>query len=306
MVASLNQPLQLTVTEVIADNGTRFQCLEIDLAVPKLDPAFLSNLKLPADLYLSQGVVLWGAAPIWLYSHLIKRCMALAAAWVGTFDLRTGSFVVVASRCSDMVPGEAFGLINKSHSSAILIGGPPNSGKSVLCHALYNRLKHQTSSKNIYLHRAQWDGEGSWFAEMTNRSLAEELSKRFRAQGTARFFPHHAEAVSKIRQSMELVLVDFGGKPEPADLVLVRRCTHYIIISREPDAIADWHDFCRRRGGLKPLAVIHSVLEKQQQILPNKQFLELIAGPWKRHETLNVPEVLLTEVLKLSRWVVLN
>lgn len=299
MVAFFNQPLQLTVTEVFADNGARFQCLEIDLAVPKLDPIFLSELKLPTSLNLSQGVVLWGAAPIWLYSHLVKRCMTLAAAWVGTFDLRTGSFIVVASRCSEMLPGDAISLLDKSQSSAILIGGPPNSGKSVLCHALYKCLKDRTLSKNIYLHRAQWDGEGSWFAEMANRSLAEELSKRSRAKGTKRFFPHHAEAVSKIRQSKELVFVDFGGKPQPSDLVLVRRCTHYIIISRDQKAIASWHDFCGRRGGLKPLAVIHSVLEKREEVLQNQQFLELIAGFWKRHETFNVPEVLLTEVLKL-------
>jgi CRISPR-associated protein Csx3 len=256
--------LLLTITEVIANNGTRFQCLEIDLAVPKLDPAFLSKLELPAGLNLSKGVVLWGAAPIWLYSHLVKRCMALGAAWVGTFDLRTGSFVVVASRCSEMIPGEAFGLINKSQSSAILIGGLPNSGKSFLCYALDYNLKRRTSSKNIQLHRAQWDGEGSWFAEMENRPLAEELSKHFRTQGSNRFFLNHAEAVSNILQSMELVFVDFGGKPEPPDLVLVRRCTHYIIISREQEVIAFWHDFCGRRGGLKPLAVIHSVQEKRE------------------------------------------
>lgn len=297
MIASFNQPLQLTVTEVIAQNGTRFQCLEIDLAVPKLDPEVLKDLKLPTDLNFSQGVVLWGAAPIWLYSHLVKRCMSLGAAWVGTYDLRTGSFVVVASRCSEMICGDAISIINKSHSSAILIGGPPNSGKSVLCHALNCTLKQKV--KNIHLHRAQWDGEGSWFAEMENRALAEELSKRSRAQGSNRFFLHHAEAVSNMRQSMELVFVDFGGMPQPSDLVLVRRCTHYIIISREKDAIASWHDFCGRRGGLKPLAVIHSVQEKREEVLPNERFLEIMAGPWQRHETLNVPKLLLTKVINL-------
>ena len=299
MVASLNQPLQLTVTEVISQNNARFQCLEIDLAVPKLDPAFLKDLELPASLNFSQGVVLWGAAPIWLYSYLVKRCLSLAAVWVGTFDLRTGSFVVVASRCSEMIPGDAISLINKSQSSAILIGGPPNSGKSVLCKALNCALKQQFPDRNIYLHRAQWDGEGSWFAEMKNRTLAEELSKLSRAQGTERFFIHHAEAVSNIRQNMELVFVDFGGIPKLSDLVLLRRCTHYIIISQEPEAIASWHDFCGRRGGLKPLAVIHSVQEQREEVLPNERFLEMVAGPWVRGERFDIPGVLLTEVLKL-------
>lgn len=297
MIAPLPEQLQLTVTEVVADNGTHYQCLEIDLIVPKLVPAFLSEIKLPSALDLSQGVVLWGSAPIWLYSHLVKRCMNLNAAWVGTYDLRTGSFVVVASRCSDMIRGDAISLINKSHSSAILIGGPPDSGKSVLCHALNYTLK--AIAKNIYLHRAQWDGEGTWFAEMENRSLAEELSKRCRVQGSKQFFLHHAEAVNQIRQSMELVLVDFGGMPKPEDLVLLRRCTHYIIISRDQEAIAFWHDFCGRRGGLKPLAVIHSVLEQREQVLANQDFLEIIAGPWVRGKKLALPKVLVAEVLKL-------
>ena len=60
MVAFFNQPLQLTVTEVVADNDARFQCLEIDIAVPKLDPIFLIELKLQTCLTLRQVFVLLG------------------------------------------------------------------------------------------------------------------------------------------------------------------------------------------------------------------------------------------------------
>lgn len=244
MVALNTKPLQLTVTTVTARDGTSYQCLEIDISVPKLEPITLSELELPAALNLSQGVVLWGSAPIWLYSHLVKRCLSLGMAWVGTYDLSTGSVVVVASRCPQMVPGDAYPLINKSQSSAILIGGPPNSGKSVLCYALDYTLNHNSPIRNIHLHRAQWDGEGNWFAEMENRPLAEELSKRSRTKGSERFFLYHANAVSNIRGGMELVLVDFGGMPKPKDVVLLHRCTHYIIISSKPEEIANWHDFC--------------------------------------------------------------
>lgn len=299
MVVLNSSPLRLSVTTVTACNGTSYQCLEIDSSVPKLEPMTLSELELPASLDLSQGVVLWGSAPIWLYGNLVKRCLNLDAVWVGTYDLSTGSVVVVASRCSQMVPGDAFPLINKSQSSAILIGGPPNSGKSVLCSALDYTLNREAPTKSIHLHRAQWDGEGNWFAEMENRPLAEELSQRARSKGSQRFFLYHADAVSNIRGGMELVLVDFGGMPKPEDVVLLHRCTHYIIISSKPEEIAHWHNFCGKRGGLKPLAVIHSVRDQQLEVLPNEKFLEIVAGPWERGKTLSVPDELLEVVLKL-------
>jgi len=292
---SSNQ-LQLIVTQFPCHNGNRYQCLEIGIS-GILKPDILSELELPKNLDLNQGIVLWGAAPVWLYAYLVKRCQSVP--WIGCYNLELGGFVVVASRCTHMVVGEVFELINKSQCSAILIGGPPNSGKSVLSHALDYTLNQQLPDKNIHLHRAQWDGEGSWYAQMKNRSLADGLNKRSRAKETERFFFYHADAVSKIRQGMELVLVDFGGKPKLDDLVLLHRCTHYIIISKEPKLIPQWHDFCRRQGRLQPLAVIHSVLEKRLEIRQTEPFLEIIAGPWQRGQISRVPEVLLQEVLKL-------
>lgn len=297
MVACLKKPLQLTVTNVIGRNGVCYQCLEIDIGVSELKPAVLSELELPAELDKRQGLVLWGSAPIWLYSYLIKLAHVLP--WAACYNVPLGSFVVVASRCQEMVVGDAFQLVNKSQCSAILIGGPPNSGKSVLCYALAHTLKQAIVDKNIFLQRAQWDGEGNWFAQMKNRPLAEELSKRSRAKGSEKFFLYHANAISSMRERMELVLVDFGGMPQPKDVVLLHRCTHYVIISSKPEEIRKWHDFCGKRGGLKPLAVIHSVREKRLEILPNEKFLEIVAGPWERGETLSIPKDLREAVLKL-------
>lgn len=299
MIATSKKPLQLTVTQVTARNGNCYQCLEIDITVPELKPATLAKLELPADLDLNQGVVLWGSAPIWLYSNLVKRCTS--APWIGCYNVPLGSFVVVASRCQEMGVGDAVQLVNKSQCSAILIGGPPDSGKSVLCYALSCNLKQEASDKKIFLQRAQWDGEGNWFAQMKNRPLAEELSTRSRAKGSEQFFLYHANAVNNVREVMEMVLVDFGGMPQPRDVILLHRCTHYIIISSKPEEISKWHDFCGKRGGLKPLAVIHSVREKRLEVLPNQKFLEIIAGPWERGETLSVPDELLQVVLNLAR-----
>jgi CRISPR-associated protein Csx3 len=98
-----------------------------------------------------------------------------------------------------------------------------------------------------------------------------------------------------------LVLVDFGGMPKRKDIILLHRCTHYIIISSQPEDIPEWHNFCRKRGGLKPLAVIHSVLDERLDVLQEKPYLEIIAGPWERGKTFTVPDILLEKVLALSK-----
>jgi CRISPR-associated protein Csx3 len=46
--------------------------------------------------------------------------------------------------------------------AVILIGGPPNSGKSVLSNLLRLNLPKCQPDVRMYLHRANWDGEGNW------------------------------------------------------------------------------------------------------------------------------------------------
>jgi CRISPR-associated protein Csx3 len=298
MVTSIRHQLQLFVTQIHSPQGQHYQCLEIDIC-GELQPSTLSHLELPKNLDFNQGIVLWGSAPTWLYSHLIKRCQS--APWLGCYNILLGGFVVVASRHSAMVPGDCYKLMNHDQCAAILIGGSPNSGKSVLCHALDYTLNHSVPDKQIHLHRAQWDGEGNWYAQMRNRPLADELNKRCRANKSDRFFLFHSDAVSNIRQDMELVLVDFGGMPKRKDIILLHRCTHYIIISSQPEDIPEWHNFCKKRGGLEPLAVIHSVLDERLDVLQEKPYLEIIAGPWERGKTFTVPDILLEKVLALSK-----
>ena len=96
---------------------------------------------------------------------------------------------------------------------------------------------------------------------------------------------------------VDLALVDVGGVPDPVKTPVVEKCSHYIVISRYPDRVQEWHDLCG--GNLKPLAVIHSVKEERLEVLQTEPFLEIVAGPWRREEPRPVPEVLLQAVLKL-------
>lgn len=286
---------QLVVTETEARNGERYQCLEIVMA-GAIEPAVLSSLALPANLDYSRGIVLWGRGPVWLYAHLTSRCEA--ASWVGAYDVRLGSFVVVASRQANMQAGDLCRLVNRDECAAILIGGPPDSGKSVLANALAKHLRERQGRK-AQLIRAHWDGEGDWYAEMRNRPLAAELRNRGKSKGSGRFFYYQASAVSNTREVAELVLVDFGGIPKPDDISLLHRCTHYILIASDDSALPSWDRFCRVSGGLTPLAIVHSVREPRVEIIRTEPYLEVIAGPWDRGSDW-LPDALLERVDALA------
>jgi CRISPR-associated protein Csx3 len=103
----LQRSLQHTTT------GLPYQHLHIHNAAVDgiLDPSDLRGLSLPTDMIWSQGVVIEGRAPIWLYGYLIHACHP--AVWVACFDPRlgdatpySGGAVVVATHCHEVVTGE--------------------------------------------------------------------------------------------------------------------------------------------------------------------------------------------------------
>ena len=166
--------LQFKVRHVNTRNGQQYQCLDIALENGFVTPAELSGITLPFELDLSRGVVFWGPAPTWLISRLVSLCAE--APWVGCFDVQSGSVIVASSRNSQLAAADSFRFLpDKPLGQALFIGGPPNSGKSALSYALTRQLKAARREKIVHLHRAQWDGEGSWYVEASDRALTEFL-----------------------------------------------------------------------------------------------------------------------------------
>lgn len=300
--------VQLEVTELRTLEGN-YQTLAINLLKPGelIEPKVLAELELPAELDLSREVILFGQAPIWLYSYLVHHCHE--APWVSCYDARKKLAVVVQSRVLEKTAGDVMPvLLNRTPCPAIFIGGPPDSGKSVFSNALRLSLM-QKLQKRVFLHRANWDGDGNWKHESLNRELVKKLALENEnrlhehpqsAELLPKYFSDQAQRVKNLRELVDLVLVDVGGKVQPEKAPLVSSCTHYIIISKDREAIAQWHDFCQR--ALKPLTVVHSVLEQREEILQTQPVLEIVAGPWKEGERSSVPDELLQEVLR--HWTV--
>jgi CRISPR-associated protein Csx3 len=297
--------VQLQIIE-LSDGQQFYQTLALNLLKPQvlIDVQELLSLELPSELDFNQPVILYGKAPNWLYCYLSQRLRSLP--WLAFFNAPLKKAVVVSSNISHQVPGDVIDIQFNRHSApAIIIGGPPNSGKSVLANTLRMGLVAKRPEIKLYLHRANWDGEGNHTYETSDVELAKRLKqennlkihyKPNSEELLKEYFEYQAQVTQNIRDCVDLALVDVGGKPETVKLPVVKQCTHYLVISNKPEQVQEWHKLFQ---GLTPLAVIHSVLENRLEVLQTQPYLEMIAGKWERYEMSDAPEVLLTEVLKV-------
>lgn len=295
--------------------GLSYQQIFIELTESDrlMEPQNLVNLELPAELNHTQGVVLSGRAPIWLYSYLVHKCYP--SAWVACHDPRLGA-VVVATHSRQAQIGQVLPIDSSVLSAstlllcpALLIVGPPDSGKSILSHALFKALLE--SDPDVHLQRAQWDGEGNYVLELGQHSGhsgadLEAFKAANRGRLSDRFFPYLAHAISNLRKQKSLVVIDVGGMIQPEKQPLLEVCTHYLIISSNPNAIASWHEFCYSQGNLTTVAIIHSTLETCEFIHQQEPYLELTCGAWIREQARVVPTALMERVqtLLLKRRVI--
>ena len=298
--------IQLEVNSLLV-GGTTYQTLYINLAKPQtlISPNSIVPHTLPIELDLNREVVISGQAPLWLQVRLMWRCRE--APWVGCHAARDNQIVVVHSQVASPTIGDSLSIqLNRRPCPTILIGGPPNSGKSVFSNALRQSLLHQ--GQRVFLHRASWDGEGNWAYEADNTTLVDSLVRHneFRIHEDPRtakeipsFFEKQAQTVTNLRQLTDCLLVDTGGLPQLEKRPLVEQCSHYIVISRLPDEIEKWHKLCASK--LTALVVIHSVLEPTYRILKKDPILEIEAGPWLVDQEPVMPNIVLETILEVLR-----
>lgn len=178
---------------------------------------------------------------------------------------------------------------------AVLIGGPPNSGKSVLIYSLSQALRVRGVAH--YALRAAPDGEGDWFHEADS-----ELVRLLRVKG-----PFDARWVERIlgdihRRHLPL-LVDAGGLPTPEQERILGAVTHAILLTRDPAARPEWR---RRfhRYGLQLIADLDSRLEGPEAVIEESPVLRgVITGLVRgRSATGPVFEALVERVAALFRY----
>ncbi len=307
METGLEPAVHLRLSQPRLVQGLQYQLLTIELNRRDriMEPADLENLELPAGIDTTGGVVISGRAPIWLYTYLVHELHPTA--WVACYDPRLGAIVVSThsrlTQIGQVLPVELPAPARVSSlCPALLVVGPPDSGKSVLSHSLFQSLLPE--NPEIYLQRAQWDGEGNYILEL-GPDFGPEEREAFKAlnrgQLTERFFPYQAQAILQLRRQKSLVIVDVGGMVQPEKQPILEACSHYLIISSKPEAIAPWHEFCRDRGNLIPLAVLHSRLEACEIVHTREPYLEMTCGPWIQEQACTIPKELGQRVRELLR-----
>lgn len=301
-----NPSIRLILSHHETSQGLAYQQLTIALISRDriITPQDLSGLRLPSGLDPRKGIVISGRAPVWLYAYLVHECHPTL--WVACFDPRLGA-VVTNTHSHQVTIGQVLSLetLNLTDPSiqpvplgpALLIVGPPDSGKSVFSHQLFSTLVKDYP--DVYLQRSHWDGEGNWILELSEDATDDEREAfKLHNKGTLteRFFPYQGEAILNLRRQKTLVIVDVGGRIQPEKQSILAACTHYLIISSNPEEIEPWCDFCEENGSLQRVAVIHSTLEQTLCVLQNDPYLELRCGPWVQKQIEALPAELIEPI----------
>ncbi|RMG98365.1 MAG: hypothetical protein D6706_07270 [Chloroflexi bacterium] len=130
---------------------------------------------------------------------------------------------------------------------AVLIGGPPHSGKSVFVYSLTHHLRQRGVPH--YVLRATPDGEGDWSNEADQKFV-----RRLRRKGE--FTETFTQMLAGFLQKRHLpLLVDVGGRPTLEQEAVFAYCTHAILLvghQGDDDAyardLAEWEARMERLG----------------------------------------------------------
>lgn len=142
---------------------------------------------------------------------------------------------------------------------AVLVGGPPHAGKSVLFYSLTKTLHERGIAHHAI--RACPDGEGNWFQEIYEEIGINEIRQICFTdkQWTDAF-------VNGICSDLERrhlpFLVDMGGRPQDEQLRIFLNCTHSILLLK-PEKEADtrlWHRLIAE-SGVSQIAELRSEID---------------------------------------------
>lgn len=148
-----------------------------------------------------------------------------------------------------------------SRLPALLVGGPPNAGKSILTYNLSQELRRREIQH--YVFRASPDGEGDWSHEGDSVTV-----RQLRIESKRKWSDDFRRLVSRdLRRRLVPLIVDLGGCPVEEDSSIFQACTHSLLLLRadKEEESQKWRHIVARYG-LIPLAELHSQREKGPSI----------------------------------------
>lgn len=163
---------------------------------------------------------------------------------------------------------------------AVMIGGPPHSGKSVLAYSLTQALRARGTPH--YVLRAYPDGEGDWANEAD-----QQLVRRIRLKGEGT--PEWIDRICRDIANRHLpLIVDVGGRPTRWQETIFDHCTHAILLTPNADARNDWTALATDHG-VPILADLHSSLAGDDVIQTARPILHGQISRLERSQTAGGP-----------------
>ncbi len=142
---------------------------------------------------------------------------------------------------------------------AVLVGGPPHAGKSVLFYSLTKTLHERGIAHHAI--RACPDGEGNWFQEIYEAIGINEI--RHICFTDKQWTDTFVNGICSDLERRHLpFLVDMGGRPQDEQRRIFLNCTHSILLLKPEDAEStDLWRILIAESGLSQLAVLRSELD---------------------------------------------
>ncbi len=159
---------------------------------------------------------------------------------------------------------------------AILIAGPPHSGKSVLSFLLTQKLCELGISH--YLLRAEPDGEGNWYHH-ANNVYVRSLRQKYKGD----YSPEFVGRICSLIDNRHLpLLVDVGGRPQGDQFSIMKACTHSILLFRTESDREIWERQLAEMD-LLPIAELRSDLDGEDAIFCVRPILQGVISKLDRH-----------------------
>ena len=148
---------------------------------------------------------------------------------------------------------------------AVMIGGPPHSGKSVLIYSLTQALRKIGVAH--YVLRSAPDGEGDWANEAD-----QQVVRQIRPKG--KYSPEWVNYMCQDIANRHLpLLVDVGGRPTAWQEAVFGYCSHAILLTPDEPARRVWGNLAAKHG-LSLLADLHSSLNGDDFVQSRQPFLQ--------------------------------
>jgi len=163
---------------------------------------------------------------------------------------------------------------------AVIIGGPPHSGKSVLAYSLTQALRRR--GVDHYVLRAYPDGEGDW-ANEADQKLVRRI--RIKGQGTPEWTARICRDISNRHLPL---IVDVGGLPTSWQEAVFDHCTHAVLLTRDETSHDVWQSMMARHG-LILIADLHSQLRGKSAVTDDGPVLRGIITGLERGTTVSGP-----------------